>query len=108
MYIVETPKARVYVNFGRVIADCANDCGSAMALDKDQRTFFCQGTGGCGHISDIEWPSNLDEILDALRGRKPKHMNWFPQDHPLALRAGCPHGQSPAELRAETAEHQEG
>ena len=103
-----TGHARVYINFGRLVADCPLDCGGAVMVQPKQSTFFCQGAGGCGHMAPLDWPSDIDELVEALAGRLPKHRNWFPAGHPLALRAGCPHGQTPAELREETAANTKG
>lgn len=101
-----TLQARAYVNFGRWIADCPNDCGGAMALQPGQPEFYCAPPGGCGQIAPVEWPINAQEIWDALAERRaPKNRNWFPKSHSLALKANCPHGQTPAELRDETAEN---
>jgi hypothetical protein len=35
----------------------------------------------------------------------PRNRNWYPQDHPVALKFNIPHGQSPADLLAENEEH---
>lgn len=102
-----TMQARAYANFGRWIADCPADCGGAMALEANQPSFFCAPPGGCGHMATVDWPGNVQEITDALMERKaPKNRNWFPPNHNLALRAGCPHGQTPQELRDEAAEQE--
>lgn len=101
-----TTNARAYVNFGRWIADCPLDCGNAMALQPRQTTFCCQTSGGCGHIASVEWPEDADGIWEALEERRaPKNRNWFPKSHPLALKAGCPNGQTAQELRDETSEN---
>lgn len=107
MYIAEKPKSYVYINFGRVIADCPVECGNAIQLQPGQTTFFCQGGGGCGTMGEIVWPSNIDDLIEVLSDRLPKFQNWFPENHSLALKAGCPHGQTVEELREETAAHKE-
>lgn len=105
---VTTGMARAYVNFGRWIADCPNDCGGALAMEPNQTTFHCGGSGGCGQIASVEWPPNPQEIWEALSERsRPKNRNWFPTGHNLALRAGCAHGQTPQELRDEAHDHKE-
>lgn len=96
-----TTQARAYINFGRWVADCPLECGNALALQPGQANYFCAPPGGCGHMGTIEWPDNADELWSALENRPPKNRNWFPSGHPLALRAGCPHGQSPKDLRDE-------
>lgn len=98
-----TNRARVYVNGGRVIADCPMDCGSALVMEPGAPVYHCSE---CGHLCEVEWPDNLNEIMGALQRRPiPKTRNWFPSGHSLALRAGCPHGQTVKELEDETAEH---
>jgi hypothetical protein len=101
-----TMKARAYVNYGRWIAECSADCGSARVLDPGQTFFHCSE---CGVISPVEWPGNAQEIWDALQERPaPRTRNWFPSGHTLALRSGCPHGQSVSELKQETRDNTEG
>lgn len=98
-----TNKARAYVNFGRWIADCPTDCGSALQLQAQQGMFHCVE---CGHIAPVEWPEDADPITEELAKRPaPRNRNWFPKGHDLALRAGLPHGQSVKELQDETVEH---
>jgi len=98
-----TNQARAYINFGRVIADCPVDCGSAIQLQAGQSTFHCPE---CGYITTVEWPDNIDEIWEALNKRPAKrNRNWFPSNHTLALRSGSPHGQTVKELEDETAEN---
>ncbi len=95
-----TNKARAYVNFGRWIADCPMDCGSALQLAARQPVYQCVE---CGFATDVEWPDNADEIWESLADRPAKrNRNWFPSGHSLALRSFSPHGQTPAELRQET------
>lgn len=101
-----TTGARAYVNFGRWIADCPMECGNAAALEVNQTTFYCSPPGGCGHMGEVVWPTNAPEIWDALEERPmPKTRNWFPHNHNLALKSGCPHGQTPKELRDEAREN---
>jgi membrane-associated phospholipid phosphatase len=101
-----TTRARAYVNYGRWIAECPHECGSALKLEPGQTFFHCSE---CGAISSVEWPDNADEIWEALSARPmPRTRNWFPSGHSLALRAGCPHGQTVAELRQETMDNTEG
>lgn len=98
-----TNKARAYVNFGRWIADCPMDCGSALQLQNGQPVYHCIE---CGFDTEIEWPNNVAEIWDALSERPAKrNRNWFPKDHHLALRSFSPHGQTAQELRDETEEN---
>jgi len=100
-----THKARVYINFGRAIAECPFDCGSALKLEPGQTTFHCSE---CHMMSDVEWPDNFSDLWEALAERPaPRNRNWFPQGHTLALRSGCEHGQTPAQLREETRQNLE-
>lgn len=106
MTTVITMRARAYVNWGRWVADCPIQCGGALSLQPAQGTFHCPE---CKTLSDVEWPANPDEIWEVLSARPvPKFRNWFPSGHMLALRAGCPNGQTVQELRDETAENQGG
>lgn len=106
MSVIVAGSALAYVNFGRWIADCPLGCGHAVALEGGQTTFYCTPPSGCGHIGTVVWPGNAQEIWEVLGERPmPKTRNWFPEDHPLALMAGCPHGQSVQELRDEAAEN---
>lgn len=100
-----TNKARAYVNFGRWIADCPMNCGSAMQLSSGQGMFHCSE---CTFMTEVEWPSNPDEIWQALLERPAKkNRNWFPSNHELAVRSNNPHGQTPQELRDETEENRQ-
>lgn len=95
-----TNRARAYINFGRWVAECPYQCGSALRLDPHQAMFHCKE---CGSMAEIEWPAEADAIWAALAKRRaPKNRNWFPDGHQLALRSGAPHGQSVAELEEET------
>lgn len=103
-----TNRALAYVNFGRWIADCPTECGGALALNPGETSFFCAPPGGCGFMAEVEWPGNADEIWNVLNERQaPKNRNWFPLGHSLALRAGCPSGQTVAQLREEAADREE-
>lgn len=99
-----TERARAYLNHGRWISDCPRPyCGNAEGLSPGQVGFHCSN---CGQIADVEWPPNAPEITAALDKRPvPQTRNWFPAGHELALRSGCPHGQTVADLEAETREH---
>jgi hypothetical protein len=101
-----TGKALVYVNHGRVIADCAVDCGFALKLDPGQTAFHCLE---CNHVNTVQWPPNLQEILDALAERPaPRNRNWFPEGHTVAVKMGAPQGQTPEDLREEARRHLNG
>ena len=92
------PTSQVYVNWGRLVAECL--CGDAREVGLGQRQMTCVD----GHLSDLEWPDDMPAVLAALAERlADKRKNWFPHGHPVAVRGGLPHGQTPDELRAETA-----
>ena len=95
---------RAYVNHGRWVADCIRPyCGGAELLRPRQTVLQC---GNCQLVAPVEWPPDAAEIWQALTERPvPQTRNWFPGGHPLAVRYGVPHGQTPTELYAETAEH---
>ncbi len=96
-------KALAYVNFGRWVADCPQNCGSALELRPGMTMFPCPE---CKVVSEVEWPADADGIWEALGERPaPRNRNWFPRGHELAIRAGVPHGQTVKQLREETAEH---
>ncbi|NUT53677.1 MAG: hypothetical protein HOV94_41270 [Saccharothrix sp.] len=99
--------AYAYCNIGRWIADCPRPhCSNAIALEPKQTSFHCGGHDGCKTIAPVEWPSDIDEISEALLARPvPATRNWAPAGHWQAIVTGFPEGQTAAELRAETAEH---
>lgn len=104
MPLIKPAQARAYVNHGRWIAECPNQCGSARKLEPNEVSFMCSE---CHVICGIEWPGDADEIWEALQERQfPRTKNWFPSGHDLALRAGLPHGQTPADLRQEQKDHE--
>jgi hypothetical protein len=99
-----TVTARAYANQGRWVADCPRPhCGSAVRLVPWQPSVHCIE---CHAEAPCEWPEDAEDIAAVLAARgNPHWMNWFPADHPLALKSGCPHGQSVADLLAEDGEH---
>lgn len=104
--LIKPAQARAYVNFSRWVADCPMECGGALELAPGMLLFACPE---CKTMSEIEWPPNADEIWEVLQERKvPRTRNWFPSGHVIALKGGYPHGQTPAQLRDETAENEVG
>lgn len=100
--VMNQQPALAYVNFGRWVADCPQGCGNAYGVTPDQMHFMCETPYGCGHITTLKWPHNAREIWNVLMARPmPKTRNWFPKNHPLAIRSGCPDGQTVEELLAE-------
>ena len=112
-----TARARAYVYAGDWVADCTRDgCSNAeflcdLANPRDPRSprtrprgmFHCSN---CQQIAEIEWPPDMDGIMQVLGLRPVPHTrNWYPAEHDTAVRFRIPHGQSIDELRAENAEH---
>lgn len=104
-----TACAVAYVNYGRWCADCPRPhCANAVKLEPHQATFHCGGPDGCQLMAEIEWPVDADEIWEALAERPvPATRNWAPVGHRQALVTGFPSGQTVAQLRDETHEHEE-
>lgn len=106
--------ARAYVLRGDWVADCPRPgCANVEFL-------FTQGKingprmirkpfytcSYCGAQAEIGWARREVEIMEVLDRRPiPDTRNWYPHDHPDAIRFGVPHGQSIAELVAENEEH---
>lgn len=115
------PRARAYVYCGEWVADCPRPglepdkpgCGNVEYLYRPvepngPRTvpldfYMCSH---CGYQAMITWPRRREEIMMALAVRPvPDNRNWYPTDHPVAIRFRLPHGQSIAELLGENEEH---
>lgn len=89
----------MYVNWGRLVADCGS-CSDARTVDPGQRMMRCVG----GHSTELVWDPTLPAVMTVLAERpEEKNRNWFPSDHPLALRIGQVHGQTVTELQHEHA-----
>lgn len=106
--------AFAYVYNGDWVADCPRACGGVEFLyeqrflngPRDVRKNFFR-CSNCAHATDrVVWPRREAEIMEALLRRPLKqNRNWYPKDHPVAVRFNVPHGQTPAELVAEGEEH---
>ncbi|MGW2213287.1 hypothetical protein [Streptomyces sp. NPDC001781] len=106
--------ARAYVYSGDWVADCPrDDCGNTEFLHRATRRggprdvalafFQCSH---CGAQADIVWPGDHLGILAVLSRRPvPGTRNWYPADHPVAVRFGLPHGQTVRDLQDENEEH---
>jgi hypothetical protein len=113
--------ARAYVYAGEWVADCPRPgaapdragCGNAEFLLRPSRMggprdaevgfFLCSY---CGMQAPVSWPDDRHAILAVLARRPvPNTRNWYPTDHPVALRFGLPHGQSVRDLEAEGEAH---
>ena len=115
------PRARAYVYGGEWVADCPRPgetpgrpgCANVEylyrpAVPNGPRTvplgfFICSH---CGFQGMIIWPRNREAILMTLMIRPvPDNRNWYPTDHPVAVRFNLPHGQTVADLFEENEEH---
>lgn len=96
--------ADVYVNYGRFVADCpAEGCSDARAVEPGRRDETC----AAGHAFGLAWHPDLPAVIAELGAREIEaRRNWFPPDHPLAVRLGQPHGQTIEDLRAESEQGQ--
>jgi hypothetical protein len=113
-------RARAYVYAGDWVADCPRDCGNvehlyARANPRDAAaprivqlpSFHCSYCKfGDTETVQIEWPSNMAEIMAVLQLRPIPHTrNWYPAGHDTAVKHRVEHGQTVEQLRAENAEH---
>ncbi len=97
-------RARAYVYAGQWVAECPRGCGNVEPLPP-AGGFACSY---CHLVTmDVEWPRDPAAIMEVLARRPIPHTrNWYPAGHDVAVRAGIPHGQTVADLRAENAEHE--
>lgn len=98
--------ALAYVNWGRWVADCpVPGCHDAQQLTPGALSMMCAD----GHMSPVQWPGDaksVTAISDALNVRPDeRNRNWYPAGQPVAVAAGYPVDQTPADLDAETAAH---
>jgi hypothetical protein len=109
-----TNAARAYVYSGMWVADCPAGCGGVEQLFEAKykggprvvrRTLF--HCSYCHHAtSHIDWPAEEAQIWAVLELRPfPYNRNWYPADHPTAVRFGLEHGQSVQDLRDENEAH---
>jgi hypothetical protein len=112
--VERVPVARAYVYSGEWVADCPRPgCANVEFLYRPARRGGPRDTevgfylcSHCGMQSDIAWPDDRHAILAALSCRPlPGTRNWYPADHPVAVRFGLPHGQSVRDLDEESAAH---
>ncbi len=99
-------EALAYVYCGGWVAECPASCGNVQAVSRDEasvyRCVYCQ------QLSAISWPAEeaMEEMMAVMNRRpNPSNRNWYPQDHPVAVRFGVPHGQSIQDLLEENLEH---
>lgn len=110
-------KARAYIYCGEWVGDCPRDdsggCSNVeflfepVALNgprvKPKSFFICSH---CGFQAEITWPRMMAELMAVLMLRPvPDNRNWYPPNHPVALRFKLPHGQSVRDLMDENAAH---
>jgi hypothetical protein len=106
--------AFAYVYSGEWVADCPAGCNNVEFLyrqtimngPRDVRLSFFQ-CSNCAYVTDqIVWPRREHDIFSILRKRPiPGTRNWYPKDHPVAVRFHVPHGQTIEDLRAENDDH---
>lgn len=106
--------ARAYVYSGEWVADCPREgCSNVEFLHRPSRRggprdvqvgfYLCSY---CGAQAEISWPDTRHGILAVLARRPlPDTRNWYPADHPVAVRFGLPHGQSIKDLEDENEAH---
>ena len=100
--------ALAYVYSGEWVAECPAECGSVQTLFKDGRpapVFHCVY---CSQLAGITWPQEremADMMAVLMRRPVPHTRNWYPRDHPVALKFRVPHGQSVRDLLDENTEH---
>ena len=108
--------AAAYYNHGRWVAECPDPtCSDArLVYEINPQTGVPTGSRldsdrcAAGHAFLIGMPPAEEEarIVAALERRPlPSTRNWFPAEHPTALAGGLPHGQTVADLEAETDAH---
>jgi hypothetical protein len=121
MNLLITERALAFVYHGDWVAECPRrDCGNVEHLfdavnprvpgaprTVPRPLFVCTYCG----LSDvgIEWPPEQDMLgitLVLSQRPVPHTRNWFPADHPLAIRLGVKdYGQTVADLVDENREH---
>lgn len=108
--------ARALVYGGDWIAECPRPgCSNAEHLFQPrfpggpreirQQFFACSY---CHFTGPISWPDDqvMEGIAAVLATRPLPHTrNWYPTDHPTAVAAHIPHGQTVRQLLEENAEH---
>ena len=112
--VERVPVARAYVYSGEWVADCPRPgCANVEYLYRPSRprgprdvpvgVYLCSY---CGMQAAITWPDDPHAILAVLSRRPlPDTRNWYPSDHPVALKFGLPHGQTIKDLQAESEAH---
>jgi hypothetical protein len=83
------PPLKVYLNYGRWIAECPDCHGAQLACHEDPR-FMCNE---CANVAAgrlwraIEWPTDRARIEAALESRDVKNQNWLPGETVEDLKA---------------------
>lgn len=115
-------ETQAYLYSGEWVADCPRpDCSGAEFLFDATFPMLPAGPGNprnirkgvfactnCQQLASIAWPAEsfMDQARELLALRPvPSTRNWYPADHPGALRFRIPHGQSLEELREENRAH---
>ncbi len=101
-----TDQALAYVYRGTWVAECPTYCGNVQKVFRENSSLYrCVH---CEQLASVKWPdSGFMEMMTAVLDRRPDpdNRNWYPEDHPVAVRFGIPHGQSVQDLLDENAEH---
>jgi hypothetical protein len=86
------PPLKVYLNYGRWIAECPDCNGAQLACHEDPRFMCneCANVAAGGLWRTIEWPADRSAIEEILSWRPRLNQNWTP-------------GESVADLEAENA-----
>jgi len=67
----------------------------------------CEGDAGCGTAFPLSIPSNLSDIITELNKRPNRaNRNWYPEGHPVAIKASIPMDQSVTDLVQEREWHE--
>lgn len=107
-------EARAYIYHGEWVADCPRDsCGNTEFLSLPQskqgprtirkQVFYCSY---CKLNAPIEWAPNEHKLMQVLLLRPVPHTrNWYPKNHPVAIKYGLPDGQTEQELIQEAIDY---
>lgn len=111
---ISQEKVRAYVYHGEWVGDCSRPgCNNVEYLYRPtapngprvrQVDFFI--CSHCGWQAFVTWPDRLLDISQVLAARPlPDTRNWYPADHPVAVKFNIPHGQTVKDLLDENEEH---
>lgn len=115
-------ETQAYYYSGDWVADCPREgCSNAEFLFDVAMPGYPAGPGNprsvrkgafactnCQALATVVWPDDgfMAQVADMLALRPvPSTRNWYPAEHPGAVRFRIAHGQSLAELREENTAH---